>query len=115
MSPGCGRVPVQELDDGDSAADDEQWWAAHAPLLGKVLDPAAYPLAVASELPQVPPIELPTALSTPMTSACRSSSAASLHSSTPTAQMAVLARTADTTEASADGRNAFLPSGIMGA
>lgn len=25
--------------------DDEQWWAAHAPLLEKVLDPAAYPLA----------------------------------------------------------------------
>ena len=26
--------------------DDEQWWAANAPLLAKVLDPAAYPLAV---------------------------------------------------------------------
>jgi hypothetical protein len=26
--------------------DDEQWWATHAPLLRKVLDPAAYPLAV---------------------------------------------------------------------
>ncbi len=25
--------------------DDEQWWAARAPLLAKVLDPAAYPLA----------------------------------------------------------------------
>jgi Tetracyclin repressor-like, C-terminal domain len=31
---------------GESAMDDEQWWAAHAPLLSKVLDPAAYPLAV---------------------------------------------------------------------
>jgi Tetracyclin repressor-like, C-terminal domain len=30
----------------ESAADDQQWWAAHAPLLSKVLDPAAYPLAV---------------------------------------------------------------------
>jgi AcrR family transcriptional regulator len=29
----------------ESAADDERWWAAHAPLLRKVLDPAAYPLA----------------------------------------------------------------------
>jgi Tetracyclin repressor-like, C-terminal domain len=25
--------------------DDEQWWAAHAPLLEEVLDPLAYPLA----------------------------------------------------------------------
>ena len=31
---------------GESAMDDEQWWAAHAPLLQKVLDPATYPLAV---------------------------------------------------------------------
>ena len=30
---------------GESAMDDEQWWAAHAPLLQKVLDPASYPLA----------------------------------------------------------------------
>jgi AcrR family transcriptional regulator len=30
----------------ESAMDDEQWWAAHAPLLQKVLDPASYPLAV---------------------------------------------------------------------
>jgi len=30
---------------GESAMDDEQWWAAHAPLLQKVLDPATYPLA----------------------------------------------------------------------
>jgi AcrR family transcriptional regulator len=29
----------------ESGMDDEQWWAAHAPLLEKVLDPAAYPLA----------------------------------------------------------------------
>jgi AcrR family transcriptional regulator len=28
------------------STDDEQWWAAHAPLLQKVLDPATYPLAV---------------------------------------------------------------------
>jgi AcrR family transcriptional regulator len=26
-------------------ADDEQWWAAHEPLLRKIADPAAYPLA----------------------------------------------------------------------
>jgi AcrR family transcriptional regulator len=31
---------------GESAMDDEQWWAAHALLLQKVLDPATYPLAV---------------------------------------------------------------------
>ena len=30
---------------GESASGDEQWWAAYAPLLQKVLDPAAYPLA----------------------------------------------------------------------
>jgi AcrR family transcriptional regulator len=29
----------------ESGMDDEQWWAAHAPLLEQVLDPAAYPLA----------------------------------------------------------------------
>jgi AcrR family transcriptional regulator len=29
----------------ETAMDDEQWWAASAPLLEKVLDPAAYPLA----------------------------------------------------------------------
>jgi Tetracyclin repressor-like, C-terminal domain len=31
---------------GESAMDDEHWWAAHAPLLQKALNPAAYPLAV---------------------------------------------------------------------
>ena len=30
----------------DSAMNDEQWWAANAPLLGQVLDETAYPLAV---------------------------------------------------------------------
>ena len=30
----------------DTATDDEQWWAAHAPLLQQVLDPGAYPLAI---------------------------------------------------------------------
>lgn len=30
----------------ESAMDDERWWAAHAPLLQKVIDPANYPLAV---------------------------------------------------------------------
>jgi len=30
----------------DTATDDEQWWAAHAPLLQRVLDASAYPLAV---------------------------------------------------------------------
>lgn len=29
----------------ESAMDDEQWWAANAPLLARVLDPEAYPLA----------------------------------------------------------------------
>ena len=29
----------------DTALADEQWWAAYAPLLRRVLDPAAYPLA----------------------------------------------------------------------
>ena len=29
----------------DSRLDDEQWWAANAPLLARVLDPAAYPVA----------------------------------------------------------------------
>ncbi|MFD8725195.1 TetR/AcrR family transcriptional regulator [Streptomyces sp. NPDC059629] len=29
----------------DSAMDDEQWWAANAPLLERVLDPRAYPVA----------------------------------------------------------------------
>ncbi len=31
--------------DNRRVQDDEQWWAAHAPLLENVLDPAAYPLA----------------------------------------------------------------------
>ena len=31
--------------DNRRVQDDEQWWAAHAPLLERVLDPAAYPLA----------------------------------------------------------------------
>ena len=31
--------------DNRRVQDDEQWWAAHAPLLEKVLDPASYPLA----------------------------------------------------------------------
>jgi Tetracyclin repressor-like, C-terminal domain len=30
----------------EGALDDEQWWAANAPVLASVLDPAAYPLAV---------------------------------------------------------------------
>lgn len=30
----------------DTAMDDEQWWAANAPLLERVLDPGAYPTAV---------------------------------------------------------------------
>src|SRR5215470_6797463 len=30
----------------DTAMDEEQWWAASGPLLEKVLDPGAYPLAV---------------------------------------------------------------------
>lgn len=30
----------------DTAMDDEQWWEANAPLLERVLDPAAYPIAV---------------------------------------------------------------------
>jgi AcrR family transcriptional regulator len=30
----------------DTAMDDEQWWAASAPLLERVLDPSAYPTAV---------------------------------------------------------------------
>jgi AcrR family transcriptional regulator len=30
---------------GESGMDDERWWESHAPLLQKVLDPAAYPLA----------------------------------------------------------------------
>ena len=29
----------------DSGMTDEQWWAAHAPLLERVLDPGAYPTA----------------------------------------------------------------------
>jgi AcrR family transcriptional regulator len=35
-----------QAESGESAMDDEQWWAAHEPLLRKALDPAAYPLAV---------------------------------------------------------------------
>jgi AcrR family transcriptional regulator len=31
--------------EADSALTDEQWWATNAPLLERVLDPAAYPLA----------------------------------------------------------------------
>jgi hypothetical protein len=31
--------------EADSALTDEQWWAANAPLLERVLDPSAYPLA----------------------------------------------------------------------
>jgi hypothetical protein len=31
---------------GEATMDDERWWAASQPVLQKVLDPAAYPLAV---------------------------------------------------------------------
>ena len=30
---------------GESGMTDEQWWAANAPLLERILDPAAYPTA----------------------------------------------------------------------
>ncbi|NYV73980.1 TetR/AcrR family transcriptional regulator [Streptomyces sp. UH6] len=30
---------------GDAGMDDQEWWEANAPLLARVLDPAAYPLA----------------------------------------------------------------------
>ena len=39
------RVAADARSNRESGMDDEQWWAAHAPLLEKVLDPAAYPLA----------------------------------------------------------------------
>jgi AcrR family transcriptional regulator len=39
------RAAADARSNRESAMDDEQWWAAHAPLLEKVLDPAAYPLA----------------------------------------------------------------------
>ena len=39
------RAAADAHSNRESGMDDEQWWAAHAPLLAKVLDPAAYPLA----------------------------------------------------------------------
>ena len=46
QAAGSAQAERGESGRGSSAMDDEQWWAAHAPLLRKVLDPAAYPLAV---------------------------------------------------------------------
>ena len=39
------RAAADARSNRESGMDDEQWWAAHAPLLEQVLDPAAYPLA----------------------------------------------------------------------
>jgi AcrR family transcriptional regulator len=39
------RAAADARGNRESGMDDEQWWAAHAPLLEEVLDPAAYPLA----------------------------------------------------------------------
>jgi AcrR family transcriptional regulator len=39
------RAAADARSNRESGMDDEQWWAAHAPLLEEVLDPAAYPLA----------------------------------------------------------------------
>lgn len=43
---GCARAEADARAAAtDSAMNDEQWWAANAPLLAKVFDAAAYPLA----------------------------------------------------------------------
>ena len=43
----CARAAVQaRASVRDSGLDDEQWWAANAPLLARVLDESAYPRAV---------------------------------------------------------------------
>lgn len=39
------RAAADARSNRESGMDDEQWWAAHAPLLEEVLDPVAYPLA----------------------------------------------------------------------
>jgi AcrR family transcriptional regulator len=39
------RAGADARDNRESGMDDEQWWAAHAPLLASALDPDAYPLA----------------------------------------------------------------------
>jgi hypothetical protein len=41
-----GRVIIALTPRPEGALDDEQWWAANAPVLAGVLDPGAYPLAV---------------------------------------------------------------------
>ncbi len=42
----CARAAADARDiKRDSAMDDEQWWAAHAPLLSRVFDERAYPTA----------------------------------------------------------------------
>jgi AcrR family transcriptional regulator len=63
----------------DTARDEEQWWAASAPVLARVLDPGAYPLAarVGTAAGTAPP----TAPGTPGNSACGPCSTASPRSS----------------------------------
>jgi ankyrin repeat protein len=65
----------------ESAMDDERWWAAHAPLLQKVLDPADYPLAARVGTAAGTAHRAAHNPSMPTTSGCRRSSAASPRSS----------------------------------
>jgi Tetracyclin repressor-like, C-terminal domain len=69
----------------ESAMDDERWWAAHAPLLQKVLDPADYPLAARVGTAAGTAHRAAHNPSMPTTSGCRPSSAASPRSSAPPA------------------------------
>ena len=52
----------------DSGIDDEQWWAANAPLLAQILDNHAYPPQPASARPRAQHNAAPTARRTPSTS-----------------------------------------------
>ena len=61
----------------DTAMDEEQWWAASAPLLSRVLDPGAYPLAARVGTAAGTAHRAAYDPSTPTTSACRPSSTAS--------------------------------------
>jgi AcrR family transcriptional regulator len=65
----CARdATAVRISQQDSAMDDQQWWAANAPLLVRVFDAEAYPIAPAWVPRPAPHMAVRTAPSTLMTS-----------------------------------------------
>jgi hypothetical protein len=78
----CARdATAVRISQQDSAMDDQQWWAANAPLLVRVFDAEAYPIAPAWVPRPAPHMAVRTALTTLTTSVCVVSSTVSRPSS----------------------------------